>query len=509
MCHRPISDKMTRRKIFNPRKLFCALAATFVLFPVFLRGQTSVALLSELQNLKNDKDLQQCSWGFYAMETATKKTVADYNGELLLEPASILKVVTTGAALNLLGEDFQFTTKLAYSGIIDKAGVLHGNLYVIGGGDPTIGSPLFPSAHCDSIFKKFKSALAQANIKEINGHIIADASIFDDNALSDGWIWEDIGNYYAGGAFGINIHENFYSVLFNAGMNIGDSASILGTENMPPEMRLINRVSTGAANSGDNCFIYGSPYTYQRLLQGTVPQGKKNYPVDGSLPDPPLYFAELFYQYLRNENISITGIPSTTRIQRLDGTTDTLTRTPLFDYKSPKLSQIIYFTNLKSNNLFAEAILKITGKIQNGTGSTQSGVQAILNYFKSEGIDLDGLVMEDGCGLSRLDKISARQLTAILTLISTKKTMAAFSNSLPLAGVSGGMAGMCKNTLAEKNLRAKTGNMTKIKSYAGYVTNAAGKKIAFCMMFNNYACSNAVLKQKIEKLMVLMAESKN
>jgi D-alanyl-D-alanine carboxypeptidase/D-alanyl-D-alanine-endopeptidase (penicillin-binding protein 4) len=499
---------MTRQVIFIISKLFYALAATFMMFPFSLVCQTPVALLSEIQQLKSDKDLLQCSWGFYAIETSTKKIVADYNSELLLEPASVLKVLTTGAALNLLGEDFQFSTQLAYSGNIDKAGVLHGNLYIIGGGDPTIGSPLFPGAHCDSVFKKFKTALANANIKEINGHIVADASVFDDNALSDGWIWEDIGNYYAGGAFGINVHENFYSVLFNAGINLGDSAYISGTENMPSEMQLINHVTTAAANSGDNCFIYGSPYTYQRLLQGTVPQGKKNYPVDGSLPDPPLYFAGLFYQSLREANISITGIPTTTRIEKIAGITDSPTKTIISEYKSPKLSQIIYYTNLKSNNLFAEAILKIIGKSQNGTGSAQSGVQAMVNYYKNQTINLDGLVMEDGCGLSRLDKISTRQLTEVLANLASKKTFTTFSNSLPMAGISGGMAGMCKNTVAEKNLRAKTGNMTKIKSYAGYVTNAAGKKIAFSIIFNNYGCSNAALKQKIEKLMVLMAESK-
>lgn len=508
MCHRPISDKMTRPKFFKAATLFYALIAAFAMMPFFSQGQTSGAVLSEIQLLKNDKDLSQCSWGFYAIETSTKKIVADYNSELLLEPASVLKVLTTGAALNLLGEDFQFSTQLAYSGNIDKAGVLHGNLYIIGGGDPTIGSPLFPSAQCDSIFKKFKTALTKANIKEIKGHIVADASIFDDNVLSDGWIWEDIGNYYAGGAFGINVHENYYSVLFNAGIKSGDSAQISGTENMPSEMQLINHVTTAAANSGDNCFIYGSPYTYQRLLQGTVPLGKKNYPVDGSLPDPPLYFADLFYQFLREANISITGIPTTTRIQKIAGDTTSLTKNSISEYKSPKLSQIIYFTNIKSNNLFAEAILKIIGKTQNGTGSTASGVEALVNYYKNQGINLDGLVMVDGCGLSRLDKISTRQLTEVLTSLASKKTFTTFSNSLPLAGISGGMAGMCKNTVAEKNLRAKTGNMTKIKSYAGYVTNAAGKKIAFSIIFNNYGCSNAALKQKIERLMVLMAEAK-
>ncbi|MEI6852792.1 MAG: D-alanyl-D-alanine carboxypeptidase, partial [Bacteroidota bacterium] len=134
--------------------------------------------------------------------------------------------------------------------------------------------------------------------------------------------------------------------------------------------------------------------------------------------------------------------------------------------------------------------------------------EAITEFWKQKGIDLSGFDMEDGCGLSRKNKISTRQLVSILKLIRSDKNFSAFEKSLPVAGVSGGMASMMKGTPAEKNLKAKTGNMEKIKSYAGYVKNAGGKDVAFAIIVNNYSCTNAVLKQKLEKLMLLMAQTK-
>jgi D-alanyl-D-alanine carboxypeptidase/D-alanyl-D-alanine-endopeptidase (penicillin-binding protein 4) len=153
-------------------------------------------------------------------------------------------------------------------------------------------------------------------------------------------------------------------------------------------------------------------------------------------------------------------------------------------------------------------MLKMAGKLKKGTGSSDAGIEAIKDFLNSKKIDLKGFNMEDACGLSRKNKISTRQLCNILRAVKNENSFNAFYASLPVAGKSGGMAAMLKSTTAENNLRAKTGNMDKIKSYAGYVNNASGKELAFAIIFNNYTCSNAEIKQKAEKLMLLISQTK-
>jgi serine-type D-Ala-D-Ala carboxypeptidase/endopeptidase (penicillin-binding protein 4) len=489
--------------------LYHIIIAGFFIFSVQVSAQTKSALENEINLLQNDTDLKQASWSVFALETSTGNVLADYNSDIVLEPASVLKIVTTGAALSLLGPNYTFTTKLEYTGSIDKTGTLHGNLYITGGGDPTIGSKRFGKENStDSLFAEFAVALRKNNIKHINRNIIADASVFTDNPMAFSWGWEDIGNYYACGAWGINVNENLYRLYFDAGQKVGDKAALIKMEAEAEGINFINQVITGKAGSGDNVVIFGSPYNNQRLLQGTVPLGKMDFDIDGSLPDPPLYLINIFTKYLINNNIHADSASTTMREMMWKGKTDTNARLTIAIHKSPPLSEVIYPTHIKSVNLFAEAMLKTIGKLRKNEGSVTAGTEAVTEYWSKKGIDLTGFDMQDGCGLSRKNKISTRQLVSILTMIRNEKYFTTFENSLPLAGVSGGMAAMLKGTSAEKNLKAKTGNMEKIKSYAGYVKNAGGKDVAFAIIVNNYNCSNAVLKQKLEKLMLLIAQTK-
>jgi D-alanyl-D-alanine carboxypeptidase/D-alanyl-D-alanine-endopeptidase (penicillin-binding protein 4) len=496
-------------KLYHFRFLYHIIIAACFLFGGQLEAQTQSALQNEISLLKNDADLKPASWSVFAMETSTGNVLADFNSDIVLEPASVLKIVTTGAALAILGPDYTFTTRMEFTGTIDKEGTLHGNLFITGGGDPTLGSDRFGKrCSTDSLFDDFAAALKRNNIKHIHGKIIADASVFTDNPMAFSWGWEDIGNYYASGAWGINVHENLYRIYFDAGKKVGDKADLSKREPEAEGINFTNEVITGKAGSGDNVVIFGAPYNNERLLQGTVPLGKMDFDVDGSLPDPPLYLINSFTKYLINIGITADSASTTLRAMQWQGKSDTNVRKILSTYKSPPLSEIIVPTHIKSVNLFAEALLKAVGRLQKNEGSVRVGTEAITEYWKQKGIELSGFDMEDGCGLSRKNKISTRQLVSLLKVIKTDKNFSVFEKSLPLAGVSGGMASMLKGTPAEKNLKAKTGNMEKIKSYAGYVKNAAGKDVAFAIIVNNYSCNNAVLKQKLEKLMLLMAQSK-
>jgi D-alanyl-D-alanine carboxypeptidase/D-alanyl-D-alanine-endopeptidase (penicillin-binding protein 4) len=242
-------------------------------------------------------------------------------------------------------------------------------------------------------------------------------------------------------------------------------------------------------------------------MEGTVPLGKKDFDVDGAIPDPPQYFIERFHAYLSGKGIKISKGLMNVRNETWKGNTDTNARKTLTIIKSPSLEKIVRFTNLNSINVFAECMVKMVGLKKGGDGSTSEGVSQITAYWKGKGIDTDGFDMKDGCGLARKNKVTCKQFCAMLRVIKKDKIFDAFEKSLPEAGKSGGIAGLFKGSVAENNLKAKTGTMNGIRAYTGYVKNKAGTELVFSIMVNNYTCSAYEMKQKLEDLMILIAQT--
>jgi serine-type D-Ala-D-Ala carboxypeptidase/endopeptidase (penicillin-binding protein 4) len=410
------------------------------------------ALRDELQRLKSDACLKNASWGFYAMSLSDGQMVGEQNADLSLQPASAMKVLTTACALNELGSDFRFVTSLEYSGYLDSlSGTLYGNLYIRGGGDPTTGSKRFGKEYsADSLFASFSQALQKAGIKNISGKLIGDASFFDDNPGAYGWGWEDVGNYYAAGAWGINCYENSYRLYFDAGNSQEENAKLLRCEPEMPQITFVNRVGTGKAGSGDNVVIYGGPWSNLRILTGTVPAGKKNFDVDGAIPDPPEYLTGLFMNHLNAKGITVSDGFTTLHALQWKGIEDTARRSLLSEFRSPPLKRIIHFTNINSVNVFAEAVLRMCGKKAAGKGSTESGSEIVTAFWNGRGMNTEGFEMHDGCGLSRRNLVTARQMCSALKIARSLKTSGIFESTLPVAGKSGGIAGMFKGHVCRR-----------------------------------------------------------
>ncbi len=473
------------------------------------KSAAKLALENEINTLKKDPLLKHAAWSVYVYNITTSESEADYNSQMSLLPASIQKTITTSTALALLGENFKFETQLQISGRIDSlTGTLHGNVYLKGGGDPTLGSKRFGvTTNADTLFSQFARALQKAGITKVDGALIADPGIFDDR-FPQSWGYEDVGNYYACAVSGLCIYENMYRLYFDAGAAIGDSAKLVDMEPNIPEITFINSVTTGAAGTGDQVYIMGSPYTYLRQLDGTVPLGRKRFDVDGALPDPAKTCAVVCMSAFSHYGISVKGGCTTIRDEQLKGAAgikDTSSHRTISNYYSPELSQIVKHTNLKSINMFAENILKMLGYKKGGVGSTKKGVEIVKQYWISKGIDLSGMEMVDGCGLSRKNQLTAQQLCKMLVAYTKEPTYEAFNESLPVAGKSGGLSTLFKGTVAEDNLRAKTGTMDGVRSFAGYVKNISGEDLAFVIIMNNFPGTGSDIRKKCERLMELIA----
>lgn len=442
------------------------------------------------------------SWSFCLTEVDSGKTLCSVNTDRGMVPASVMKVVTTGTALSLLGPKYRFSTTIKYDGSIDAATkTLKGNLYIRGGGDPALGAKTFGSNE-DKVMEDWVKAIKAAGIDSIAGAIIADAQSCDQDPIPVGWTWEDIQSDYGTGPCGLNIRENVYDILLKA----SKAGVSLKTTPKIPGLKLYNQVLSNSAIAKSYAYVQGAPFQFERTVFGEVADTLTE---RSAMPDPALFCAQLLKEELSKVNIHIRDSATTMRLIRLNGIklTNTETKKTITTTLSPELEDLVYHTNQVSQNFYAESILHAISLSQNGFGSGPSSVGIIYKFWKEHHVDLRGLCMVDGCGLSRMNNITTHQLTQMLNVFAKDANVfPAFYKSLPVAGESGTIRKLAHGTLAEGNLHAKSGTMARVKSYAGYVKTKSGKMLSFAMIGNNTLWTEVELKFKFERLFELMAE---
>lgn len=495
--------------IISMQKAFLLTLLVFLGFHSSAQVNELKELQAEMDAISNSTYLKSARWAFVVQEAASGKSLVSLNPNETLLPASTMKTVTSAAAMGILGENYRFSTYLEYDGEI-RDGVLYGNVYIRGSGDPTLGSDRFgDDKNATALLRNAVNVIRAKGIQRIEGRVVGDASIYDDALVPVNWVWNDIGNYYGAGASGLTFMENTYYVYFKPSDTVGKIAPLLRTDPEIPGMELINEMRTGKRGSGDQGYIYGAPYTSLRYLRGSIPQGKPEFYIKGSTPDPALFAAQCLQKALKSDSISVSSSSSTVRLLNLAGTHSSTERNLLSTTQSPPLKEIVYWLNKKSVNLYAEHLLKAIGLHQKGKASTEAGAEAVTAWWKAKGVDVNGFHMNDGSGLSRYNGITAKQLCHMLRINIKQAWFDEFYNSLPIAGVSsdpGTLRRMCKGTAAAGNVHAKSGYISRVRSYAGYVDTQSGKRLCFAMVANNFTCKPSQMREMFSKLMVEMAE---
>ncbi len=487
-----------------------------LLFYQNFQAQTIKDVRTAIQKLAADEQLKNASISFYALDVDSNKVIAGLGSNKSLVPASTMKLVTTATALELLGAGKRFSTIIKYSGEIDSNCVLNGNIYVVGGGDPCLGSEKYTQHYGDFIVKWAK-AIRELGIDSINGKVIGDASIFNEQMIPSTWIWGDLGNYYGAGPCGLSIYENMCNIELSSG-NKGETTSVTCIYPYVPSLKFDNYVKSMTTKK-DLSYIFGAPYQENRIIKGGIPANQKKFMIKGSIPDPAYLTAFELDMELRTLGVKIAN-PSTTiqRIKFETGVVEKVKKHTITSTSSPRLISIINLTNTYSVNLFAEHLMNQIGVFKYpylmnqigvfkyGSGDTGSGTQATLDFWKATGLDTEGMYVNDGSGLSRFNAITAKQLVAILKHMHESKNQKLFLNSLPIAGKTGTLRNVGKGTAASGRVKAKSGYMTRVRSYSGYVTTKSKKKIAFALIVNNFNCTPFQMKKKMEKIMIKLAE---
>lgn len=454
-----------------------------------------------MEDWKNDAELKNSTYSYCILDAFTGKTLNEYNSHIFVIPASTLKIVTTSAALGILGRNFRYETKIYFNGNFDKAsGILNGNIIIKGSGDPTLNSELFKNKKDTSnITDKWADILKQKGLKELKGNIIADASCYEQHIPAN-WIWGDISNYFGVAPCGLSFSDNLYSIVFSSG-ETGTQAKIIDIKPNYTSITLEHDVDVKAAGKEDDAYVTGDPFGNKKKVKGTIPPNKSSMEIRAALPDPALLCAEFLQSSLVKAGIKC---PEKCAKSNYENTDEELKKekTIMYTNLSPTLEKIIYYTNLTSNNLFCETLLKTIGK-----GSNYQGIDRVKNYWKDRGLDVSELYMVDGNGLSRANTVTTFFEASVLQkMFSDSLLYKIFNNSLPVAGVSGSMGNIGKGTFIEKNMRAKTGYISRARGYCGYVKTKTGKDLSFSVLFNNYSCNPKEMKQKIEQFLIAIAE---
>jgi D-alanyl-D-alanine carboxypeptidase/D-alanyl-D-alanine-endopeptidase (penicillin-binding protein 4) len=367
--------------------------------------------------------------------------------------------------------------------------VLYGNLYILGSGDPSLGSKFFQGEKDTvSVCRKWATQIRAMGIRKIEGSVIADPGVFENESIPDNWTWGDIGNYFGSGPCGLNYRDNQCRVFYQSG-NEGDTAKITKVIPVVPGLKMVSNVRAGGTKDYAN--FYGGPFDDLRYATGTIPPQRSDFEVDVSMPDPAWYCAYELDSLLRKKFVSILGKPQSLQQPGGNKTVDRKHRITLLTEYSPKLSEIVHWTNKKSINLFAESMLKTIAWKKTGFGTLNGGTDAITLFLAYRSIDVKGMHLNDGSGLSRSNNITPRQFVSVLKLVKREPCFKSFYKSLPELG---------------PGLVAKGGYITRVRSYTGYATKRNGDLLAFSLIANNYECNPADMVKKLEKLIELIGK---
>lgn len=455
-------------------------------------------------------ELKEASVGLLAL-SPEGDTIAALNPDRLLVPASNMKLLTTGLALHCLGHDRVFRTGLGYSGHISK-GVLHGDLYITGGGDPTLASDDSIAVAAPVLFGQWEEILREAGIERIEGCIIGDDRYFDSLMPEDRtWQWDDCGTYYGAGTSALTFFENIQSFSVSPGANAGDPVTVTAKYPVCPWMTYTYDCTTGEPGTGDRLYYYTSDLAPAGAMRGTFAADRAPKTLECSNKFPAYTCAAYFADWIESGGISCSGGPADTRhFLPEHGTENPGDIIPIGGTVSPELLRIAFETNHESNNVYAETLFRHLGKTLCGSASHEASVRAVENALAGLGLDARTVNIRDGSGLSRHNLLSPSFICSFLQAMTSSPEFSRFVSSLPAPGSGGTLQGVMPgyDKGITSKFRLKSGSMSGVKCFSGYIfPEDGGEPAVFSVMINNSLLSQYRLQKITDRLIMLVTAS--
>lgn len=459
--------------------------------------------------------------------TADGDTLAKYNSLRKLIPASNTKLISTGLALNALGADYKFRTRLGYTGTIED-GILSGDLYIIGGGDPTIASGDNIAPHIDTLFAQWRRALSKAGIREIRGSVIGDGRFFDGPTENDSWQYNDLGTYYGTGGNGLCFYINAQDIIAKPAAIVGDTVSLSVSYPKTPWMTLENAAVTAPAGKGDNLYLYCTEFAPTARMRGFLAIDKGTRKEGCSNKFGALTCAWYFAQYLKDNGIVVENVgdidelgrirkpyawqtPGVKGLQTGSSAAPDDNLTIICETESPRLLDIATITNLRSDNFYAETLLRILSKEETGSADHDACVSTAFKEFEKLGLNTSyGIQLQDGSGLSRKNYISPDFFCRFLKAMSVSDCSAEYISCISSPSASA-MSNLVPNLPAatRSRIHMKSGSMNGVLCYSGYILPANGNPkdtVIFSIMTNNLPGKTSTVREMVNSLLTILAE---
>ncbi len=429
------------------------------------------------QVFENDAQCKYAISSLYIIEAKTGKVIFDRNSRVGLAPASTQKVITSASAFELLGNEFRFKTGFGIGGNDFST------FYIIPGGDPTLGSPRWNGTKASEVIKRIRQSVP-GNKKDLSSVIINNRD-WESVNIPDGWIWQDIGNYYGAGAGKLNWRENQFDIVLKSGDTKGDPVQIVKTEPELINYEIISQVVSAGKGTGDNAYIYFPVNMEEGIIKGTIPVKESSFVISGSFPSSSGQFTGELLNNFKSSGIINSGVALVLNDQFQP------LKINSGDYKifhtefSPSLDSIIYWFLKKSINLYGEALIKRFAVEKKGIGSTDSGVAVIKEFWKQKGIDENELNLSDGSGLSPQNRVTTHAQVEILKYARNRDWFPSFLKALPVYN----------------GMTMKSGTIKDVKGFCGYHTAKNGTEYIFSFLVNNYSGSSSQLVNKMYKVL--------
>lgn len=483
--------------------ILSALKFTLVLFALLNAGCAPLLRVSESKNaavealrrrldlILADSALARAQAGVKIVSLRTGEILYERHSQLLFHPASNQKLLTSAAALAVLGPQFVFKTTAACDSGAVRDGVVHGNVYLLGRGNPDLSTgDLFGMAQ----------ELARQGIRAIAGNIVCDDFYFDQVRWGSGWMWDDDPSWLFSRFTALTVNDNAVVIRARPGQQPGRPA-IVAVNASGPFVEIVNRSLTVARASQIDSL------NLQRLrIQRRWRENQNVFEIEGAIgSDEPavetkqnVLQAELLAGYIFRDLLPLCGIEFSGTVQHGLGPARPHI---LAEHHGQILPALINFNKL-SDNLSGELLLKTLGAERWGRpGTAEKGLRALREFLAKCGVDTLALRASDGSGVSRYNLVTPAGLVNLLTALwQTANIRHEFAATLPIAGVDGTLENRMRGTPAEGILRAKTGSLSGVSTLSGYTTTKEGEEIAFSMMMQHYLVPDRDVRRVQDRL---------
>jgi serine-type D-Ala-D-Ala carboxypeptidase/endopeptidase (penicillin-binding protein 4) len=497
------------------------LIAASVLGQTPFPPHTLADLQQRLTEQVNHPRFEAATLGVKVVSLDSGKTLFAHDAGKLFSPASNCKLYTMALALDKLGGDYRIRTSLYGNSKPDQHGTLKGDLIVYGRGDPTLNA----RSNGGDVFQTLQplvAALTNAGVRRISGDLVGDESFFHGPPYGSGWDWDDMNYYYGAEISALTLDDNTLQMVVTPGATIGSPCQLT----LLPATRYVvlsNRTRTITAAGRREIELYRPLGQNVIYVSGQMPLDATNYMDQVTMHNPAGLFMLFFREALARNGVKVGG--RTRTVNCLDRQVQSFAEHQLIELgavESLPLRDILREVMKPSQNLYTDLVLAHIGALTQADAvrqinpprltqqetSEEAGINQLREFLAKAGVRSGEVYFEEGSGLSRNNLATPEATVALLQFMSRHAEAKAYLDALPIAGVDGTLRNRMGDTPAAGNMRAKTGTLRWANSLSGYVSSAAGERLAFSIMLNRYSPPDSEHsgRAELDKIAVTLSE---